>query len=199
MTIMRTRFFAVLACAALLLMTAPHVLAASVIDPSTLNPVPPGFYTCEADGSNTICHGSHTDIVVDFLDGPLCAESDLYESGTWTTTAVRTYDRDNNLTGKFVREVGRVEFSLSPVGAAPTLDVKVDQNTTFDYPIPGDVGSEIGTTRGLIAQVGGSSAPGFGAALHVAGNAEPDGTFHGLFHEFGTPGAEEAVCAALGG
>ena len=49
----------------------------------------------------------------------------------------------------------------------------------------------------MINHTGGSSAPGFGAYLFAAGLILPDGTFHGLNHDFGTPGANEAICAVL--
>ena len=54
------------------------------------------------------------------------------------------------------------------------------------------------TGRGLIAQPAAQARPGFGADLHASGRVLPDGTFHGLNHDFFTPGANEAFCAALG-
>ncbi len=64
--------------------------------------------------------------------------------------------------------------------------------------MPGDLDSGLETGRGLFNQTGGSSAPGFGADLHASGRVLPDGTFYGLNHDFFTPGANEAFCAALG-
>ena len=74
----------------------------------------------------------------------------------------------------------------------------VHQNWVIVYTVPGDLDSGLETVRGLIAHLGGSSAPGFGADLHASGRVLPDGTFHGLNHDFFTDGANEAFCAALG-
>src|SRR3954447_1202583 len=48
----------VLVFATLVLATTPVTLAAG-IDPSTLNPVPPDFYSCRATGDGAICN-AHT-------------------------------------------------------------------------------------------------------------------------------------------
>ena len=114
------------------------------------------------------------------------------------STRVRDYDANGNLVRRTGHESISGYFSLSPVGDPPRIDVIVHQNWVDEFTVPGDLSSELETVRGLIAHVGGSSAPGFGADLHASGRVLPDGTFHGLNHDFFTPGANEAFCAALG-
>jgi len=176
---------------------APAAVAGATVDPTTLNPVPPDFYTCQADGPNTICRASFEDSV-EGDNGPICGDQHFFEFTTSTTHAVRYYDENDNL----VRRTGRASlsgfFSLSPVGDPPTIDVIGHWNWVIEYTVPGDVDSGLETIHGLINHTGGSSAPGFGVDLHASGRVLPDGTFSGLNHDFGTPGANEAFCAALG-
>jgi hypothetical protein len=186
-----------LAALSLTLALAPSALAGAPVDPTTLNPVPPDFYSCQADGLNTICRGSFVDTLV-ADDGPICGDQHFFEWTTSTVDAVRYYDANHDL----VRRTGRLNlsgfFSLSPIGAPPTINVVAHQNEVVEYTVPGDLSSGLQTTHGLINHTGGSSAPGFGADLHASGQILPDGTFDGLNHDFFTAGANEAFCAALG-
>jgi hypothetical protein len=187
-----------LAGVCLTLALAPSALAGSPADPTTLNPIPPDIYTCQADGTNTICRASFEDTIEGGDIGRLCGDQPIFE---WTTTSVhvvRYYDADRNL----VRRTGRASlsgfFSLSSSGAEPTIDVIAHSNWIEEFAVPGDLASGVETEHGLINHTG-SSAPGFGAALHASGLVLPDGTFSGLNSDFGTPGADEAICAALQG
>jgi hypothetical protein len=186
-----------LAALSLALAIAPAALAGSAVDPTTLNPVPPDVYTCQADGPNTICRASFVDVIEGGDNGPLCGELHFFESVTVEIDAVRYYDADGNL----VRRTGKASlggtFSLSPTGDAPTIDVVGHFNWVEVFTVPGDLDSAVETQHGLINHTGGSSAPGFGADLFAAGLILPDGTFHGLNHDFGTPGANEAICSVL--
>lgn len=186
-----------LAALSLTLALAPSALAGTPVDPTTLNPVPPDLYSCQADGLKTICRGSLVD-TLEADNGPICGDQHFYE---WTTSSldfVRVYDANNDL----VRRTGRLSlsgyFSLSPTGEPPIINVVAHQNFIEEFTVPGDISSGLETTYGLINLTGGSSAPGFGADLHASGRILPDGTFDGLNHDFFTPGANEAFCAALG-
>jgi hypothetical protein len=185
-----------LAALSLAFALAPSALAGTPVDPTTLNPVPPDFYSCQADGLKTICRGSFEDTLV-ADDGPICGDLHFYEWTTSTTDVVRVYDANGDL----VRRTGRSSlsgfFSLSPIGAEPTINVIAHVNWVEEFTVPGDLSSGIETEHGLINHTGGSSAPGFGADLHASGRFGPDG-IDGLNHDFFTPGANEAFCAALG-
>jgi hypothetical protein len=186
-----------IAAMSLALALAPAATAGTKVDPTTLNPIPPDFYSCQADGPNTTCRAT-VEGAFEGDNGPICGDQHFFESTTSTIDAVRDYDADDNL----VRLTGHESivgfFSLSPVGDPPRIDVIAHVNWVIVYTVPGDLDSGLETVRGLIAHVGGSSAPGFGADLHASGQVLPDETFYGLNHDFFTPGANEAFCAALG-
>ena len=186
-----------IAAMSLTLALAPAATAGTTVDPTTLNPVPPDVYRCQADGPNTTCRASFEQ-AFEGDDGPICGDQHFFESTTSKSDTVRDYDANGNLVRRTGHESISGYFSLSPVGDPPRIDVIVHQNWVDVFTVPGDLSSELETVRGLIAHVGGSSAPGFGADLHVSGRALPDGTFHGLNHDFFTPGDNEAFCAALG-
>ena len=183
----------------LTLALAPPALAGSPVDPSTLNPVPPDIYTCEADGPKTICRASVEDTIDGGDIGLLCGNQPIFEWTTTTFDVIRYYDADRNL----IRRTGHGSlsgfFSLSPSGAEPTIDVIAHSSWRELFTVPGDLDSGLETEHGLINHTGGSSAPGFGVDLHAAGLVLPDGTFVGLNNDFGTPGANEAICAVLQG
>ena len=131
-----------LAALSLALAIAPAALAGSPVDPTTLNPVPPDVYTCQADGPNTICRASFVETFEGGDNGPLCGDLHFFE---WvdrrSSDAVRTYDADENL----VRRTGRASlsgtFSLSPTGDAPTIDVVAHNNWIEVFTVPGDLDS----------------------------------------------------------
>lgn len=183
----------------LTLAIAPAALAGSPVDPTTLNPIPPDVYTCQADGPNTICRASFEDTITGGDIGRLCGNEPIFEWTTALVDVVRYYDADRNL----IRRTGRASlggfFSLSPSGAEPTIDVISHSSWSETFAVPGDLDSGLETEHGLLNHTGGSSAPGFGVDLHASGLILPDGTFVGLNHDFGTPGADEAICAALQG
>ena len=187
-----------LAAMILTLALAPAAMAGTPVDPSSLNPVPPDFYSCQADGVNTICRGSFEDAIVGGDNGPICGDQHFYEFTAISVDAVRFYDANKDLVRRIGHESLSGFFSLSPTGESPTIDVVGHWNIVIEYTVPGDLASGLETTRGLINQTGSSSAHGFGAALHASGRVLPDGTFHGLNHDFFTDGANEAFCAALG-
>ena len=186
------------AAVTLSLALAPAAMAGAPVDPTSLNPVPPDFYSCQADGANTICRGSIDDAIEGGDNGPICGEQHFYEFTASRLDAVRFYDANKNLVRRTGHESLSGFFSLSPTGEPPKIDVVGHWNFVVEYTVPGDLDSGLETTRGLINQTGGSSAPGFGADLHASGRILPDGTFHGLNHDFFTDGANEAFCSALG-
>ena len=181
----------------LTLALAPAAMAGTPVDLASLNPVPPDPYSCQADGANTICRGSFEDAIVGGDNGPICGDQHFFEFTAGSLDAVRFYDSNNNLVRLTGHESVSGFFSLSATGD-PAIDAVAHVNFVVEYSVPGDLDSGLETSSGLINQTGGSSAPGFGAALHASGRVLPDGTFHGLNHDFFTPGANEAFCAALG-
>jgi hypothetical protein len=187
-----------LAAASLMLALVPAAFAGTSVDPTTLNPVPPGFYSCEADGANTICRASIEETINGGDNGPICGDQHFFEWITVSIDAVRFYDENDNLVRRTGRESLSGFFSLSPIGAPPTIDVIGHWNWVIEYTVPGDLDSGLETTHGLINHTGGSSAPGFGVDLHASGRVLPDGTFYGLNHDFGTSGDNGGFCEALG-
>jgi hypothetical protein len=182
-----------------MLAVAPAAIAGSPVDPTTLNPIPPDVYTCQADGPNTICRASFEETIEGGEIDLLCGYANILEWTTLSVDVVRYYDANRNL----IRRTGRANlsgfFSLSPSGGEPTIDVIAHSNWIEVFAVPGDLDSGLETEHGLFNHTGGSSAPGFGANLHASGLILPDGSFSGLNHDFGTPGADEAICAALQG
>ena len=96
-----------LADLSLALAIAPAALAGSPVDPTTLTPVPPDVYTCQADGPHTICRASFVDPLEGADDGPLCGDLHFFEWVTVNLDTVRTYDADTNLVGETDRDAGR--------------------------------------------------------------------------------------------
>jgi hypothetical protein len=188
------RVAAVAAFLALGAVWAPAAAGGSIVDPSTLTPVPPDIYTCTLDGANTICRASFETFVENGDDGAVCGDEHLYETIHVVESATRWY-ADGLLVRKLLRVDLRGTFSLSPTGAAPTAAVHAHQQESFVYPVPGDIDSEIGTVTGLIVKVGGSTAQGFGAQVQAAGRIDANGDLHGLNHDI--PGVDEALCDLL--
>src|SRR5262245_27876751 len=78
------------------LMPVPAGLAAQVTQ--SLIPPPPFFYTCQAVGNGTICHGSRT-FTVDSHPDFACGDDEvIYDQDTVRQVATRYYDTDGNLT-----------------------------------------------------------------------------------------------------
>jgi hypothetical protein len=182
--------FAFSASAALFWMSAP-VLAGSLVDPSTLQPVPPPGAVCRADGQQTICHtGLRFDLVNEPVFDLPCGT--VYETSIDVRRGIRWYDADGKLTTRFVGQDAEGSLSLSPTGAGPTVTVTVHANWRNEYSPPGqDADSVPATSHGDGLTV---RAPGVGVIAHIAGLDLPDGTHRGAIRGVDDPGP---LCAAL--
>jgi hypothetical protein len=83
-------------------------LAATVPAPAgaetTLNPPPPDFYTCQTNGSGTVCHGKQSGSYSGRFDGTCPQGFDILENGFIEETAARYYDRDGNLVRRVLHD-----------------------------------------------------------------------------------------------
>ena len=184
----------VLASGAVGRITAP-ASAGAIVDPNTLQPVPPNA-TCREAGGQVICD---TFLVEEVVNEPI-ADFDLpcgtiYETSHFRGDGTRWY-----VDGKVVRRhvAASVEgtWSLSPTGAGPTVKISGSSSEWTVWTTPGDDSTAV-TTRnsGNGFKI---SAPGFGVINHDAGLTYPDGTHHGTTLVFPfTPEIEAALCAAL--
>ena len=174
-------------------MTAPA--AGAIVDPNTLQPVPPNA-TCREAGGQVICD---TFLVEEVVNEPI-ADFDLpcgtiYETSHFRGDGTRWYV-DGKVVRRHVAASVAGTWSLSPTGAGPTVKISGSSSEWTVWTTPGDDSTAV-TTRnsGNGFKI---SAPGFGVINHDAGLTYPDGTHHGtkLVFPF-TPEIEAALCAAL--
>ena len=86
------------------------VVAAALVSASpagaatALNPPPPDFYSCQTNGSGTVCHGRHTGSYQGAFDG-ICPQGfDILENGFIEETAARYYNRDGDLVRRVLHD-----------------------------------------------------------------------------------------------
>jgi hypothetical protein len=161
---------------AFLMVGALPVAAGAPIDVSTLNPIPPDFYSCKATGGGAICTASTVDPYDLEPTGIICgsgaAAYEVLDSGTRNVKAMRWYDADGNLT----RRERVTQFSgvhLTNPTNGHTLAYK-QHNTDQDVlAVPGDLASSTFTGHGHMTM----TVPGKGVVLHEAGRTVvgPDG------------------------
>jgi hypothetical protein len=175
----------------LMSMSAP-ALAGPVVDPATLQPVPPPGAVCRADGPWTICQtvfdGSSENAPA--FDLP-CGT--VYETFRDVREGIRWY-LDGKLVKRFVSQNADGSWSLSPTGAGPTVTVTAQANWRNEYAVPGDEssGPTVFHGNGVVAR-----APGFGVIAHIAGLDLPDGTHHGVVRFIDDPQVAAVLCEAL--
>jgi len=174
----------------------------------TLNPPPPSFEPCKAVGSGTICFGSRT-VVVNDDTGTACGEGagtfDIVLDTTVAQTASRTYDRDGNMTQRFIQDTYRSgRFVNSVTGAS--LPFTGHDTVTDVLTVPAEFDSATETTAGEFAV----TLPRTGTVYLTAGRlvmAAADGTIDfqagpGVLIEWfvnGGPRETPAeLCSALG-
>jgi hypothetical protein len=175
-------------------MTAP-ASAGAIVDPNTLQPVPPNA-TCREAGGQVICD---TFLVEDAVNQPI-ADFDLpcgtiYETSHFRGDGTRWYV-DGKVVRRHVAASLEGTWSLSPTGAGPSVRISGDWSEWTVWTTPGDDSTMV-TTRnsGDGFKI---SAPGFGVINHAAGLSYPDGTYHGILGDFPfTPEIEATLCDAL--
>jgi hypothetical protein len=172
-----------------------------------LNPPPPSFEPCKAVGSGTICFGSRT-VVVNDDTGSVCGEGanafDIVLSATVDQTASRTYNRDGNMTERFILDTYRSgQFVSSVTGASVPF---TGHDTVTDIlAVPADFNTATETIKGEFAV----TLPSTGTVYLTAGRlavAVVDGTTSsqagpGVLIEWfvngGPPEAPAELCAIL--
>jgi len=169
--------------------------SAGAIDPNTLQPVPPNA-TCRNAGKQVICD---TFVVEDLVNEPI-SDFDLpcgtiYETSHYRGDGTRWYV-DRLVVRRHVAASLDGTWSLSPTGAAPTVEISGHWSIWTVWTTPGDDSTAVDTSSsGNDFKV---SAPGFGVILHDTGLIDADGTHHGVTAEFPfTPEVKAAICAAL--
>jgi hypothetical protein len=165
---------------------------------TTLNPPPPDFYTCQTNGSGTVCHGKHSGSYQGGYDGTCPQGFDILENGTVEETAARYYDRDGNLVRRDLHDrwPNIPENILYNSLTGKSVHYTTDGNEFDTFTIPGDFDSIVADTSGNGYTV---TAPG-GLLIKDAGVLDfaPDGSLlemHGPKMLF--LGQNAALCAAL--
>jgi hypothetical protein len=162
---------AVLVLAIVAFAAAPVSLAAG-IDPGTLNPVPPDFYSCSATGSGAICRAHTVEPYENEPTGIFCGDVEILDSGVRDVRATRWYDGDGNLTRRF-RTFQFRDAHLSNPATGRTLPYSQHNADDEDLGIPGDLASATLSSSGHLS----INAPGFGPVLVDTGHivVSPEG------------------------
>jgi hypothetical protein len=172
---------------------ATSASAGPIVDPTTLQPVPPNA-VCRADGHQIICD---TFVVEDLVREPI-TDFDLpcgtiYETSHYRGDGTRWYV-DRLVERRHVAASLDGTWSLSPDGSGPTVRIGGNWSIWTVWTTPGDDSTAVETSSsGNDFKV---SAPGFGVILHDAGLTYPDGTHHGVAGEL-TPAVKAALCTAM--
>jgi hypothetical protein len=191
---MRKLALAVTPVIASLVLAAP-TFAGPIVDPNTLQPVPPNA-TCRDDGRQIICD---TFVEESIVNEPI-ADFDLpcgtiYETSFFRGDGTRWYV-DRLAVKRHVAASLDGTWSLSPTGAGPTVKISGHWSIWTVWTTPGDDSTLVEyRSSGNDFKV---SAPGFGVILQNAGVTYADGTHHGVSAQFPfTPEVEATLCAAL--
>jgi hypothetical protein len=174
----------------------------------TLNPPPPSFEACKSVGSGTICFGSRT-VVVNDDTGTVCGEGtnafDIVLDATVDQTASRTYNRDGNMTQRFIQDIYRSGLFVNSVTGA-SVPFTGHDTVTDALAIPADFDSATEAITGEIAVTlphGGTVYLTAGRIVTVVADGTIDfqagpGVVIEWFVNGGTPDAPSELCAALG-
>jgi hypothetical protein len=191
---MRKLALAVTPVIASLVLAAP-TFAGPIVDPNTLQPVPPNA-TCRDDGRQIICD---TFVEESIVNEPI-ADFDLpcgtiYETSYYRGDGTRWYV-DRLAVKRHVAASLDGTWSLSPTGTGPTVKISGHWSIWTVWTTPGDDSTLVEyRSSGNDFKV---SAPGFGVILQNAGVTYADGTHHGVSAQFPfTPEVEATLCAAL--
>jgi hypothetical protein len=187
---------AVIVIAIIALAAAPASLAAG-IDPGTLNPVPPDFYSCSATGSGAICRAHTVDPYSGEATGIVCgsgaATVEILDNGIRDVRATRWYDGDGNLTRRLRMFLFRDAYLSNPA-TGRTLAYSQHNADDEDLGVPGDLTSATLSSSGHLS----ITASGFGPVLIDTGHivVSPEGD---VLARSGVSRLDaDALCAALG-
>jgi hypothetical protein len=185
--------------------TAAIASAREPVDPSTLNPPPPGPFNavCQAQGSQIVCDLAFSDPpLTDEPSGVVCDGTELLISQTRDVVGKRCYDADGDLLRRHFREDFTGWFINPDTGASAAW--VAHNSLVHDLAVPGDLAS--GTTRVSGQQIRIFSD--HGTVLMDAGRVVVDesngeivsyaGPKH--FDDYfvrGDPAALDALCAAV--
>jgi len=136
---------ATVAAAALAVTAAP----AHAID---LNPPPPDYYTCSADGGGTICRATLLETFGPEETGLVCGTGDsaftVFDSGTATTRLTRYYDADGNLTLRVIRDA--IDAVSTNPQTGTSVPYRQHEKHTTALAVPGDFDSASITHTGVL-------------------------------------------------
>jgi hypothetical protein len=174
--------------------TATPASAGALVDPNTLQPVPPNA-VCRADGPQVICDTFLEETLVNepIFDLP-CGT--VHETSYYRGDGTRYYV-NGLLVKRHVAASLDGTWSLSPTGAGPTLKETANFSTDSYWPVPGSGGDE----TAVLAQHGSNfriSAPSAGVVIQDSGTWYPDGEHRGLLRGLPSPETAAALCAAFG-
>lgn len=168
-----------------------------VVDPAALTPAPSQIGAtadCRADGQWIICH---TALTIESVNLPVfdVACGTIYETSRDDRLGIRWYNAaDSVIVKRHVRQDLEGTWSLSPDGAAPTVDIAVHGNWyDSQYADPNDLDSGVRSAHGEFTV----SAPGFGVIAHIAGLDDPEAIHHGAIRGLDEPAVVAELCAAL--
>jgi hypothetical protein len=190
----------VFAAAAAFAAAALAAAAGSAAASTTLTPPPPSWYTCQATGSGTNCHGKQSFQGFGGFDGTCPQGFDILENHYFDETGARYYNRDGFL-------VGRVLHNIYPVGnplnvlynseTGKSVPYRADDTESDTFGTPGDFDTMAARFTGNGYTV---TLPGGGLLVHDTGvlSFAPDGSViedHGPKMLFN--GDIAKLCAAL--
>ena len=196
---------AVIVLAIVALGAAPLTPARS-IDPSTLNPVPAGFYSCRATADGAICNAHTIDPYEFEATGIFCGSGagtvEIVDSGIRDVTATRWYDRELNLVRRQRMFLFRDTHLTNPANGR-TLAYSQHNTDNEILGVPGDLGSATLYSHGHLSM----TAPGYGSVILDVGQVivGPSGDLEFAAGQFelgryyaGETDLVDDLCAALG-
>jgi hypothetical protein len=131
----------------LALLLPQPTLAGQPVDPSTLNPVPPDFYTCMATGGGTVCQGDRIEVNDPAPTDVSCPGFPIFDQSILHQHATRFYDRDLNLTRRIIHERWLDASWSNPLSGRRAPYAQTD-NIVSDLTVPGDLGTAIESMTG---------------------------------------------------
>src|SRR5262245_51840516 len=160
------------------LLALASVSSAVAAPPSSpdLNPPAPDIYTCNPDGSGTICRAHTVDPYENEPTGIFCGSGanvvEIVDSGIRDVRATRWYDTDGNLVRRLRTFLFRDAHLTNPA-TGQVLPYSQLNNDNDALAVPGDFGSSTLTSSGHMSM----TAPGFGRVVLDAGHlvVAPDG------------------------